>query len=677
MHKLLVIIMKKLLFIFSFLCLSAVEGYAQKTLTLKDCLEIGIENNLSLESKRKEMQKSKYGVSENRARLLPQINGFANYNDNIDPPVSVTDGSAYGNPYNITYTLRNSANAGLQLQMPLYNQTLYTTVSIAKTMDEISRLSYEKVREDLILEICKMYYLGQTTAEQVTLIKANITRLEELKNITVAFHDNGMAMEVDVKRVNINLENLKVQYDNVLAMQEQQLNLLKYIMDYPAEEQIALVPVNSENITPVELTGLSENLYELQLLQSQRVMAEKQKKMIGHGYIPSLNLTANWMFSAYTDKAYRWFHSGPSNHWFRSYGLGLSQRELQEFAGVDMGNIYHDALWHFAERIRRSSYTWYDLPEQTREAWIEESMNDAIAGCANVGAFDEAKNRYLLSRMKDTIRRTVWALTIQVQKGRFTPSDFEVSFSQADHLEAIRFQLTEEEKMRLRGRIDRVDTCETDDKVYVKIIDYKSGNTTFSLLNLYHGLQLQLVVYMNAALELEAKKHPGKRAVPAGMFYYHIEDPMVDGSGTESEEEIRQAVLEELKPNGLVNDDPEIYGAMDTELSGSSAVIPVALKADGSLKATSKTASTEEFETMSDYVKETVTKAGRRILGGDVAAAPYELDGRSGCDYCPYHMVCGFDARIPGFSYRKLEKPDGAEAILAKMRETRSEEKRQ
>ena len=88
-------------------------------------------------------------------------------------------------------------------------------------------------------------------------------------------------------------------------MQEQQLNLLKYIMDYPAEEQIALVPVNSENITPVELTGLSENLYELQLLQSQRVMAEKQKKMIGHGYIPSLNLTANWMFSAYTDKAYR------------------------------------------------------------------------------------------------------------------------------------------------------------------------------------------------------------------------------------------------------------------------------------------------------------------------------------------------------------------------------------
>lgn len=96
-------------------------------------------------------------------------------------------------------------------------------------MDEMNRLSYEKAREDLILQICKMYYLGQVTAEQIVLVKANIIRLEELKDITQAFYDNGMAMEVDVKRVNINLENLKVQYDNAQAMLEQQLNLLKYI----------------------------------------------------------------------------------------------------------------------------------------------------------------------------------------------------------------------------------------------------------------------------------------------------------------------------------------------------------------------------------------------------------------------------------------------------------------
>ena len=147
-----------------------------------------------------------------------------------------------------------------------------------------------------------MYYLGQVTAEQIMLIKANITRLEELRDITQAFFDNGMSMEVDLKRVNINLENLKVQYDNAQAMMKQQLNMLKYIMDYPAEKEIALTPVNTDSITTVALTGLSENIYELQLSQSQVQLAERQKKIITNGYIPSLSLTGSWRYAAYTDK---------------------------------------------------------------------------------------------------------------------------------------------------------------------------------------------------------------------------------------------------------------------------------------------------------------------------------------------------------------------------------------
>lgn len=326
--------MRRLLFIFAFFCSSVIGGSAQETLSLEDCLRLGIENNLSLESKRKEVQKSRYGISENRTKLLPQINGIAGFNDNIDPPVSVTDGSSYGVPYNITRTLQFSANTGIELQMPLYNQTIYTAISLAKTVNELNRLSYEKAREDLILQISKMYYLGQVTAEQIALIKENITRLEELRDITQAFFDNGMSMEVDLKRVNINLENLKVQYDNAQAMMTQQLNMLKYIMDYPAEKKIALMPVDPDSIATANLTGLSENLYEFQLLNSQLQLAEQQKKIISNGYIPSLSLTGSWRFAAYTDKAYHWFHSGPSNHWFRSYGVGLTLR-VPIFDGLD------------------------------------------------------------------------------------------------------------------------------------------------------------------------------------------------------------------------------------------------------------------------------------------------------------------------------------------------------
>lgn len=359
---------------------------------------------------------------------------------------------------------------------------------------------------------------------------------------------------------------------------------------------------------------------------------------------------------------------------YLNYGLHIRERDLQEFAQVDMGNIYHDALEHYARRLEASAYTWFDIPEEVRQTFADESMADAVAACEKAGVFEEAKNRYLLARMRATLQKTIWALTLQVQKGRFTPSAFEVGFQGTDDMHTIRFSLSEDEKMRLRGRIDRIDTLETEDKVYVKIVDYKSGNTTFSLLNLYHGLQLQLVVYLNAALELVARANPGRVAEPAGIFYYHIEDPMVEGSGTESEEEIRQAIFRELAPGGFVNEREEIYRAMDEDFSGSSAVIPVALKADGSLKAASKTASTEDFYAMSAHVNRMITDAGRRILAGDVSVAPYELADRTGCDYCPYHTVCGFDPRLPGFSYRRLAALGTAEELLEKMRNEEKEE---
>ena len=325
--------MKRLLFTFAFTC-SLFPLKAQETLTLEQCIRMGIENNLSLQTKRNDIVKGEHSISENRAKLLPQINAVVAMNDNFNPPVSVTDGSAYGNPYNVTKTLQYNASAGLQLQMPLYNQTLLTALDITKMMDRINRLSYDKARNDLIEQISSMYYLAQSTVEQIDIVKANITRLEELKNITEAFFDNGMAMEVDVKRVNINLENLQVQHDNAKAMLTQQLNMLKYVIDYPADSDIRLTAVNTEAIEQVELNGLNESLPELRLLQGQSELAERQQKMIRQGYLPSLMLTGNLSYSAYTDKFSNWFHSGPSNHWYNSSGLGITLR-VPVFDGLE------------------------------------------------------------------------------------------------------------------------------------------------------------------------------------------------------------------------------------------------------------------------------------------------------------------------------------------------------
>lgn len=316
--------MRKLVFIFAFVSLFSGQLEAQQVMSLQQCLDLGIENNLSLESKRNEIKKGRWAISENRARLLPVIQGFAGFNDNVQPPVSVTDGSDFGRPYNVTKTLPFSANAGIQIRMPLYNQTLYTSMDIVKLSDKLNRLGYEKAREELIMQLSKLYYLGQTTSEQLEILKKNIGRLEELKNITVAFYDNDMVMEIDVKRVQINLDNMKVQKDNAEAMLAQQMNLLKYLMDYPAEKDFLFEKMNVDELVSARLTGVSEDLPEIRILESKSEMAKMQKKMIRQGYIPSLALTGNLSASAFTDQARFWFKDHPSNKWYSSYGFGVS-----------------------------------------------------------------------------------------------------------------------------------------------------------------------------------------------------------------------------------------------------------------------------------------------------------------------------------------------------------------
>ena len=111
--------------------------------------------------------------------------------------------------------------------------------------------------------------------------------------------------------------------------------------------------------------------------------------------------------------------------------------------------------------------------------------------------------------------------------------------------------LSDEETMRLKGRIDRIDLYETEDEVLVKVVDYKSGNKVFDLQEFYYGLQMQLVVYLNAALEMEQRIHPDKKIKPAGIFYYAMKDPIVDQKHGESEEELEKRILKEKSRKNL------------------------------------------------------------------------------------------------------------------------------
>lgn len=341
---------------------------------------------------------------------------------------------------------------------------------------------------------------------------------------------------------------------------------------------------------------------------------------------------------------------------FLSYGLELSERQEYELKSADMGNLFHSAIDTAFQRAMKSGRRLQDMDDAERDALADEAAETAVSDYGGEIMKSSARNIYLGKKVGRITRRTLWALAEQLKKGKFTPAGFEVSFSAIDNLKAMKISLTEDEALHLRGRIDRMDLCEDEQHVYVKIIDYKSGKTSFDLAALYYGLQLQLVVYLDAAMELMEKRNPGKEIVPAGVFYYHIDDPVVDGEDVFGKEDADRLVLQKLRMDGLVNDDSEVISLMDRKMEGPSDVIPVAMSCGKVQKVGSSVADGERFKALRGFVRKTMKQAGTDILCGNTAVSPYKQGNQTACDYCPYHSVCGFDRHLPGYEYRKMRK---------------------
>ena len=354
---------------------------------------------------------------------------------------------------------------------------------------------------------------------------------------------------------------------------------------------------------------------------------------------------------------------------FLQYGLSLQEREEFGFEVSDMGNVYHAVLENFAGKLAESGRTWWDFDENFATQAIKEAVEGYAATYGETVLYSSARNEYAITRMSRILTRTVLTLQQHLKQGSFQPDDYELSFRFAEDLDSIHVDLSEEEKMHLQGRIDRIDVSEDAEHVYVKVIDYKSGNKKFDLAALYYGLQLQLVVYMNAAMELESRKHPDKEIVPAALLYYHIDDPTIETPVELTQEQINEEILTKLRMNGVVNSDPAVVERLDRFLQDKSKVIPVEKKKDGSFSARSGILSREELHVVSAYVDTKIRQIGREILDGKIAANPYEKGNEEACTYCAYKKVCGFDGSIPGYEKRQLEDLD-KQPLMQRMQET-------
>ncbi len=346
---------------------------------------------------------------------------------------------------------------------------------------------------------------------------------------------------------------------------------------------------------------------------------------------------------------------------FLRYGLELLERKRYELAASDIGNLFHDSIDQCFQAVKEQGLDWKTISEEERTQLVHRCV-EAVTGAYGASILgSSSRNAYLARRVEQITQRTVWALQQQILKGDFVPAGFEVSFSAADNLNAMKISLSEKEALHLRGRIDRLDLCQDGEQVYVKIIDYKSGSTSFDLLALYYGLQLQLVVYMDAVMEMTKRRFPEQEVVPAGILYYNISDPFASKTGEADPDAIDREILKKLKMNGLINSELEVIRRMDSSIEKESDIIPVVLK-DGEVQAgRSSVADRNRFEALRRFVREKLKEAGREILDGEIGAKPYKNGVRTACDYCPYHAVCGFDKKTSGFGFKRWKNKKSEE----------------
>lgn len=358
---------------------------------------------------------------------------------------------------------------------------------------------------------------------------------------------------------------------------------------------------------------------------------------------------------------------------FLQYGLRLRERPEYAFTGMDLGTVIHASLERFAKEAGAGPVPWGEMDGPQMEELARACLASAVEEADLPQLMETPRTRYELARMERLLGRAVRSLGEQLEAGAFVPSGIEADFRSREDLSSTHVDLPGGSDMTLLGRIDRIDVCEAGEEAFVKVIDYKTGAVDFDLSALYYGLQLQLAVYMNAALEM--LRRTGKTARPAGMFYYRIQDPLLDYKEGETEAERQSRFRKEMRVSGLASSEPGVLPLLDGSLAagGKSEVIPVSLKKDGSLSAASKAAGEEAFAAIGRYASRMVREAAAGILTGEAEADPYRYRDQTACTFCAFRGICGFDLRLPGCSYRELRVLKTEDA-LAKIEEALGED---
>ncbi|MDP4085058.1 MAG: helicase-exonuclease AddAB subunit AddB [Bacillota bacterium] len=360
------------------------------------------------------------------------------------------------------------------------------------------------------------------------------------------------------------------------------------------------------------------------------------------------------------------FNSCPFSHFIR-YGLRLKDRRIFRLEAPDIGDLFHAALKYISETVNDQNISWANLTKNQCEILAKQAVDALAPRLQNEILLSSERHHYIKRKLEQIITRASFVLSEHAKVSGFSPIELELAFGAGGKLPPLSFSLKNGKKMELVGRIDRVDKAVDRNEVFLRVIDYKSSEKDLNLNEVYYGLSLQMLTYLDIIMTY-SNELVEMEATPAGMLYFHVHNPMVNSTKLLTLDQIEEELMKKFKMNGLLLNDQNVIQLMDQSLeTGNSQIVSAGIKKDGTLTKASKVATMDDFGNLREYVHKMYEKTGNAIIDGNVEIAPYKMKGNKNCYVCPYKSICQFDESMEKNEYRLLI-PQPNEKVLELIR---------
>ncbi|MFS0782941.1 helicase-exonuclease AddAB subunit AddB [Bacillus sp. 1P06AnD] len=345
---------------------------------------------------------------------------------------------------------------------------------------------------------------------------------------------------------------------------------------------------------------------------------------------------------------------------FASHGLHLQERKVFRLEAPDIGEMFHGAIKIISDDLLEKKRSWATLTKEECRKYASGAVEQLAPKLQNQILLSTNRHHFIKRKLENVISRASMVLSEQARHSGFEPVKLELGFGfgTEDSLPPLSFTLANGSEMELVGRIDRVDKAEINHQTYLRIIDYKSSSKDVNLDEVYYGLALQMLTYLDVIIA-HAQRLIGTTAHPAGMLYFHMHNPIIKATEMLGSDVIEEKIFEEFKMKGLLLNDQDVLNMMDHDLikgeRSASKVISVAYKTGGLFKSGAPIASEQELQMLRGHIHQIYQQSGNEIMEGNTTINPYKLKDRIPCTFCPYKSVCMFDSALKENQYRNLQ----------------------